>query len=140
MSLLKTAKNLATQNGRMTFAPVFAVQQRRRIYGMDGEHSGGDEDTLGHIWVDADGDEVEKAVHRRLDCREREGKPTDGYKKVHYLEIWEFVTACFTEQGCHDYIALDGHNLKSPRIYAYSSYRNTEWIAVRNLLLSLVGR
>ena len=47
---------------------------------------------------------------------------------------WVFATACFTEQGCKDYLAANGHNLKSPRVYVYSGYRNAEWIALRAAL------
>jgi hypothetical protein len=53
---------------------------------------------------------------------------------------WDFVTACFTEQGCKDYLARDGHNLKEPRIYAAGSYRNSEWQAVRNYLAALAAQ
>lgn len=54
-----------------------------------------------------------------------------------YRDEWVFVTACFTEQGCKDYIARDGHNLIEPRIYAEGSYRNLEFQELRKMLLAL---
>jgi hypothetical protein len=34
---------------------------------------------------------------------------------------------------------VNGHNLKHPRIYAYGSFRNAEWAAVRDHLISLAA-
>lgn len=53
-----------------------------------------------------------------------------------YVDQWEFVTVCFTEQACEDYIASNGHNLNEPRIYAASAYGNREMIAIREMLKS----
>lgn len=49
----------------------------------------------------------------------------------------KITTACFTRKGCEDYIALNGHNLKSPRIYVESGYRNREWEQLRELVMRL---
>jgi len=97
-----------TQDNRATSDPIFIVQQKRRIWGMDGHYSDDYE------WIDGD--------------------------RVYYVDMWEFVTACFTEQGCKDYIAANGHNLNEPRIYAASAYRNREMIAIRKLLVRGWGR
>lgn len=56
------------------------------------------------------------------------------------FDVWEFVTACFTEKGCKDYLAVNGHNLTEPRIYAAGSYRNEEFRTVREYLLGLAAR
>jgi hypothetical protein len=63
----------------------------------------------------------------------------DGVRRLGYIEVWEFVTGCLTEQGCKDYIACNGHNLREPRIYAYGAYRNAEFIALRKWLMGLRG-
>ena len=47
---------------------------------------------------------------------------------------WTFVTACLTEQGCKDYLAVDGHNLTNPRIYGPGGFRNQEWQNLRDFL------
>jgi len=99
--------HLHTQNNRITQDPLFAVQQKCRMYGVDEE---------------------------RCDGVERD---EDGFT-VGYVDRWDFVTGCLTEQGCKDFIRANGHNLNEPRIYAYGSYRNAEFIALRKWLMSLL--
>lgn len=124
-------ESLHTQDNRCTANPLFAVQQRRRIYGLDD----GYED--GWVWS-VDGDEVTDAEEiKHLDRQFSTGDLSDGARRIGYKDTWEFVTGCFTEQGCEDYIARNGHNLEEPRIYAYGSYRNAEFIALREWLMSL---
>ena len=128
-------RRLRTQDNRMTADPVFCVEQRRRIYVGEGELCCGEDDSYGHDWMDSDWQPVDRSVARRLDRLERGGDPTpEGYTKNYYIEIWEFVTACFTELGAKEYLRVNGHNLRSPRIYVRSGYRNAEWIAVRESL------
>jgi hypothetical protein len=57
---------------------------------------------------------------------------------VGYIDRWEYVTACFTEKGCQDFIAIEGHNLGETRIYADNSYRNNEYREIRDFILSIV--
>lgn len=59
----------------------------------------------------------------------------DG-EHVGYKIIWTFVTCCFTEAAANRYIKENRHNLKNPRTYVASAYRNHEWIAVREMLLA----
>jgi len=49
----------------------------------------------------------------------------------------EEYAACFTEQGCRDYLARDGHNLRLPFIYAFGSFRNSEYQFVRKWLAGI---
>ena len=114
-------ERLHTQDNRITDNPLFAVQQRRRIYGMNADYCDNAE------WI-LDGETI------TLDPGEA---PPDRAQKVGYVDKWEFVTGCMTEQGCKDYIVANGHNLHAPRIYAYGSYRNAEFIALRKWLMSL---
>ena len=108
--IAKIARNLHTQDNRITYNPLFAVQQKRRIYGLDVGYCDNAEWILdGETWTPEDGEEP----------------PADA-RKVGYIDIWEFVTGGFTEQGCKDYIAANGHNLREPRIYAYGSYRKAQ--------------
>lgn len=46
----------------------------------------------------------------------------------------EFVTVCFTYQGCKDYLAVNGHNLNQPFIYVHSLFRNSEMLSIREFL------
>lgn len=121
---------LSPQDNRATAAPMFAVQQRMRIYGLESGY--GD----GWTWVDEEGNEADPDAARVLsDNAARLRRRPLGWRRLGYRDTWEFVTACFTEQGCKDFIRINGHNLKDPRIYAYGSYRNHEWQTVRDHLL-----
>lgn len=129
--LLMLGELLRTQNNRITANPVFAVQQKHRIWGV--------EDGDGHEWREIDGweaveDDVAAELERNFDIY---GEVKDGYARMCYVDTWEFVTACLTEKGCEQYIALNGHNLCEPRIYAYGGYRNREWEFLREWLKSL---
>ncbi|GJH00231.1 hypothetical protein [Paraburkholderia terrae] len=123
---------LHTQDNRITAAPMFAVQQRKRVYGIDTEY-----DPI-IVWVGEEGSEADAEEAAELEAAYDEDGTTykDGYRRVGYHEYWEFVTACFTEQGCKDYLARNGHNLHETRIYAYGTYRNTEWSTIRDFLMS----
>ena len=54
---------------------------------------------------------------------------------------WRYIPKhpFFTEQGAKDYIKINGHNLREPRIYVESGHRNYEWREVRAHLMSLRG-
>lgn len=126
-------ERLHTQNNRITDNPLFAVQQKRVIGGLDADYA----DKF--AWL-CDGCEVGAEESAQYDAMREVGDPLpDDVQRVGYREVWEFVTGCFTEQGCKDYIARNGHNLKEPRIYAYGSYRNAEFIALRKWLMSLAA-
>jgi len=111
--------NLLTQDSLATAHPVFIVQQRRRIYGFDTFYV---DDT---VWF-FDGEEYDG---NDLSKDEKDEATLTGY-----MDVWEFVTACFTRKGCEDYLAANGHNLKEPRIYVESAHRNEEWQTVRSAL------
>lgn len=133
IDLLAIGELLRTQDNRITDQPLFAVQQKRRILGVDTDDSS-------LAWVNIDsGAELTEGKH--FDDLEREYDETSeepgNWRRLGYIDMWEFVTACFTEQGCNNYIAKNGHNLKEPRIYAYGTYRNDEYRAVRNWLKEL---
>lgn len=118
---------IRSQDNRATAQPVFCVQQRKRIYGIDSNY------TETFTWLH-EGEEVDASTAQQLErCRPRPEK-TAAFTRVGYVDVWEFVTASFTLKGCEDYLAVNGHNLKEPRIYVASGYRNAEWIALREFL------
>lgn len=131
-NIKEIARELATQDNLMTDQPIWLVQQRRRVSGLD--------DSVGdsYEWVAEDGLEPadEEESKKCEDHFEETGEELEGFTRNYYLDIWDFVTACFTKAGCEAYIAANGHNLKSPRIYADGSYRNAEYQAVRNFLMA----
>jgi hypothetical protein len=119
---------LATQDNRFTSYPIFVVQQRRRIYGIDMAYCGGE-----HVgWLHCDGDEAADEERIALErAYEDAGQVPEDYMRCGHIDIWEFVTACLTEQGCRDYVAVNGHNLTERRIFAESGHRNEEWKRLR---------
>lgn len=129
--------NLRDQDNRATHLPVFCVQQRRRIYGMDPAYA--DPDKI--VWIDDLNDcaEVEQEKAAALEAAwEKTGEEPSDYTRTAYVDVWDFVTACFTEKGAEDYLRLNGHNLTEPRIYVESAHRNHEWEVVRDFLMAEV--
>jgi len=121
---------LRTQDNRITAAPIFIVQEKVRVYGFDPSYS---DDS---VWIDMENDYVEatedEAIELELGTLEGE-----GWQEVYYKDEWRYVTACFTEQGCKDFIAADGHNHGELRVYADGSHRNQEFRTVREFLMLL---
>jgi len=127
------AAAIETQDNRATDAPFFAVQQKKIVAGLEDGYA------EKYVWISDDGDyseaDTETAAVLESKFYESFSDEIDGYRRVGIAEEWEFVTGCFTEQGCKDHIATNGHNLKEPRIFAYGSFRNFEFRAVREFLL-----
>ncbi|HFR0062982.1 TPA: ead/Ea22-like family protein, partial [Klebsiella pneumoniae] len=108
---------IRTQDNRITDQPMFVVFQKREIIGSD-EHS---PSRICWVW---DGEEVSELRAKRLEALYQDGRNTRGYDRYAMQEVDEFVTACFTEHGCKDYLRQNGHNLRLPYIYACGSFRN----------------
>jgi hypothetical protein len=122
-------KCLETQDNRITAHPMFIVQQKRKISSENSDE---------YEWVDDEWCEVDAKKSAALDrYYERFDRAPEGYTRHQIAIIWEFVTACFTEQGCKDYIACNGHNLHEPRIYVESAHRNAEWQFLRAHLMGI---
>ena len=134
MDIKKIGDLIKTQDNRITDQPIFVVEKSVMIitdpdYGYDAEE-----------WINTESGDYEQAddVHSIvLNEMESKGDDIGEWKKFYLKEVWEFVTACFTEQGCKDYLESNGHNIGKSRIYAYGSYRNKEYQAVRNYLISI---
>jgi len=143
MSLIPIiAANLHTQDNRITANPIFMVQVKVRERG-DGDN--GDP----HYWVNYDWDQVDDSIGALLDAAEEDYSETfidpeepdsprrvEEYTKVHYLDVYHHHMPFFTEAGAQEYIRINGHNLREPRIYVESGYRNAEWEAVRAFLMA----
>jgi len=137
MELNEIGSLICTQDNRITDQPIFVVEKSVMVitgpdYGYDAEE-----------WVNTESGDYEEADEtkaRRLDALNDDCRSTGDWEKFFLKEVWEFVTACFTEQGCKDYLKANGHNLGKNRIYAYGSYRNQEFQTVRNYLKAQAGR
>ena len=121
---------IRTQDNRITDQPMFVVFQKREIIGSD-EHS---PSRICWVW---DGEEVSELRAKRLEALYQDGRDTRGYDRYAMQEVDEFVTACFTEHGCKDFLRQNGHNLRQPYIYACGSFRNKEYQLVRNWLAGI---
>lgn len=136
--LREISYNLKTQSNDCTNLPMFVVQTRRRIYGMNTDYS--DE----AAWIYADECvEVDKETADRLESMHINNNTIagdlciDDYTRTAYIDVWEMATVCFTRKGAEDYIKVNGHNLKDPQIYVESGYRNQEWEIIREYLKSI---
>lgn len=125
-------ENIRIQDNRITSDPMFCVFQKREIV-VDEDY---DCDRI--VWVDDDGQEATERQRMRLEllhdnCRETPEK----WRRIAVKDIEDFVTCCFTEKGCKDYLASNGHNLRLPFIYVKSGFRNAEYIGLRNWLAGI---
>ncbi|HDE1562521.1 TPA: hypothetical protein PCC30_001287 [Klebsiella pneumoniae] len=121
---------IRTQDNRITDQPMFVVFQKREIIGSDEQSPS----RICWVW---DGEEVSELRAKRLEALYQDGRDTRGYDRYAMQEVDEFVTACFTEHGCKDYLHQNGHNLRLPYIYACGSFRNNEYQLVRNWLAGI---
>lgn len=133
--LIAIGELIRTQNNRITDQPFFAVMTKREIIGSE------DHDCDRICWVEnQSGDYVEatETQYRRLEAiYQAKYEVRDGWYRHAMKEIDVFVTGCFTEQGCKDYINKNGHNLNKPFIYAFGSYRNDEYQTVRKFIMQM---
>lgn len=126
------AELIRTQDNACTSEPIFTVQSRRRIYGIDEDYSDN------YVWVDDDYNEINDPAERKaLNDLDENGEDTGVATKVYYMDIWEHKTSCFTEQAAKDYIDVMGHHMEDARIYVESGWRNKEWIMLREYLKTL---
>src|SRR5690606_37125402 len=114
--------------------PVFLVQERHRIYGIDTQYD------PPIAWLHEDEsvevDEFARAVLELSSWYTGDAYP-DGYRRVGYAEEWRYVQPFFTEAAAGAYIAQNKHRHQGPlRTYVDSAYRNYEWQAVSELLMS----
>lgn len=153
--ILEMAKNIVTQDNRVTADPIFMVQQKVRTYGFDPDYS--DDSKLLYCGVDdigaeyseaereeryveycamlAEANEAKEDDEPKEEPMSREDFDDDNYQKVYFQEHWENVQPFFTEVGAQEYLRINAHNLKEPQIYVESAFRNAEWQEIRNWLL-----
>ena len=124
------AERLRTQNNHCTREPLYVVQQRRRITGLDPRFSGE------IAWWNSEETRVADAdEHARLESEFADtGDEPEYWTRSAFMDTWEFVTCCLTEAGAQAYIKANGHNLTDPRVYVDSAWRNEEMIAARSAL------
>lgn len=128
-------ENLRTQDNRITSDPMFCIYQKEEIV-VDEEY---DHDRI-VWWNNEHCHEASKLRAKRLELLHHDGRDTpEEWRRIAVKEINDFVTCCFTEQGCKDYLAINGHNLRKPFIYVKSGFRNNEYQMIRNWLMFAGG-
>lgn len=126
--LLEIAERLKTQDNRCTTEPMFCVQEKKTIYGLDPRWS----DDI--VWIDSEADHQEVPAPA-------DGLETKTLQKTGKIHRWETVMVAFTDIGSQEYIRLNGHNHSGElRIYADSFRRCPEMLAIRAYLLSLAEK
>lgn len=125
-------ERLKTQDNRATMHPMFCVQIKRRDVGYDSAYSDN------RCWRDSANEET---IYD--DDKDFKGEPEgDQWEEFGYVDRWETVMVAFTEEGCKEYLELNGHNDRrrahngEVQIYAESFYRCPEMIAIREFLMS----
>lgn len=132
--LAQSAKDIVGQDNRCTAEPIYLVQQKKRLYGVDPDIV----DASEVIWLDADNDCCEVDGEEQAKLEESYQKTFAVPLKYHrtgYVDQWEFVQPFFTEAAAEAYIAANSHRMGETRIYVDSGYRNYEWQAMRAMLL-----
>jgi hypothetical protein len=142
IDFLKRLKHsLETDDNRCTANPVWVVQQQEI-----------EEDITTcadcDFWRDEDYNRLPDEATEVLDSAYWAGDDTAAYDGTAYYisacyristtENWVPVQTLLTEAGAEDYINLNGHNLKKPRIYVDSAWRNDEIANLRRLLPALI--
>jgi len=128
--LLAIGKELITQDNLATAEPIFVVEQRQRIYG----EMTGFEPT--QVWIDDEGHEADEEESKKL-YHEATKREVDGWDLVGFTDIWIRVQPFFTRKAADAYLKANAHNMKAPRVYVDSAYRNKEWQAVRAICKAL---
>lgn len=137
-SLFNMGKEILTQDNLATNLPIFYVQEKKRHYGLDTQWA----DDSNTVWLSSDGDELDEQEFKELE--EQYEQTGDDFinecQRTAFIETWEFVQPFFTRKAAQKYIDGNKHNLKHPRIYVASGYRNHEWEVVRRYAANLVNK
>jgi hypothetical protein len=124
--LLEIGERLRNQDDRGTEDPMFCVQVLMCDIGYSSEYADG------FCWV------LEDDI-----VFNRPGSEDEEWERVGYKERWETVMVSLTDEGCKEYIKLNGHNdMKKShkgqiRIYVDSFRRCPEMIGIRDFIFHL---
>lgn len=164
-NILEIAKLIATQDNRATDHPLFIVQEEVREPTYDGcadeyfyydQHNCRELDDDEKTTVDSlfsffklniesfvDTDiPTNREINEWLESVGKSGffdiVRMEDLTKNYYKKEWVYVTACFTEKGCNEYINANKHRHAGKlRVFADQSFRNFEFQAIRNFLLQI---
>jgi hypothetical protein len=144
----KIAERMKGQDNLATADPIYMVVQDEIIVGLDPQWCAGRE----HItwfhddWYLFEGDgvkvyegyEEETTFEKLEDHWEETGEEVGDWTRTGYQIRSIYVQPFFSEKGAEKYIEENRHNLKNPRVFVESAYRNDEWQAARRYLIGLL--
>ncbi len=144
----KRQQEIANGDNAYTTYPIYVIfETTETVCEYDSEYSQSttrfSEGSSRYIRVDSDGNEIE--VRNRADVDEDWNESItviDGYgEECEYGPVLKvsqhdrFVTFTFTREAAEDFIAIDRHNLRNPRIWVdHIPYKNIELTEVCKLL------
>lgn len=129
MSFSETQKQLNDQDNAITADPLFIVQQRNRVYGIDLEYA------PEAAWFYTEDSEYEEATPLEARVLDASDEVPEFWEKIGYYDSWEYVQPFFTRKAAEKYIEANRHRLTDPRVFVESLYRNPEMQAIRSALL-----
>lgn len=130
--------NLLTQDNRFTDQPIFVVQEASELC-VDPEIGGPGDEADRIVWVDDEGNEADGRRLKALEARYERDYTTEwkGWSRRVVGVIYKTEQPFFTEAAAKQYLKINGHNIKRPRIYATGSFRNAEFQLIRSLLMAV---
>lgn len=124
---------IQTQDNRITSHPIYVVESRKRIYGMDGDYCDKS------VWLHRDGEgEAEDEELEKLEAEYAKANHIpEECERVGYVDTWNFEAICLTSDAAEAYIERNAHNHDRLRLYVYSGCRSDEWQLVRKMFTDL---
>lgn len=118
LALQEIADDLRTQDNQATAEPIYVVEQVERTYYIELDFA------EQFVFVNDDGEEVDSEA--------------EGATKVGCSDRWIYVTCFLTQRAADFYISRNRHNLKNPRVFVASGYRNDEIQLLRRALMRML--
>lgn len=136
-AILNIGKLLLAQNDQYTANPMFVVERKRIVTGIDTDYCESDDDI---VWIIEDS-MIFNGDHEfsELEAGYNESATVpENYTRTGFSSHWEFVTLFFTQQAADNYISRHGHKHDATlRVSVESAYRNDEYQTVRDWLMLL---
>lgn len=131
ISRLRYHHNGEGVNDHCTRDPLFIVEKRVRVTGMDSAY------VDDYIWInfDRDHEEADARTSKRLDALDDAGRSTGSWEKIYYCDHWEYVSTHFTKEAAEAFIARKKHDYDKLRVYVDAQLYCWEFNAIVNGLL-----
>jgi len=117
------------ENDHHTADPIFIVQKKRRVYGIDTDF----EPEI--VWLH-DGEEVSPDDHVWLEADYESGVVPEDYVRTGCVDEWEHVDSYLTNEAAMARI----NGGPEGRVSVESAYRNSEMRAVRSFIMDVARR